>query len=252
MKTYCNIETLSFLIASFNDVINSFGSNKKSIDFYKNQVQNLVAIGQVDTNSAEIVYDLINFSYIGDSDKWRIELSKIDFFTTMMDLIISNANNIETVESIILRTENDYNITPEKRKVLNIIRKIFYIKNRVPENYEMQRKSHFGTMAFTGNTVDRSAQHILQLAGKYDKVRIKNLGAVCSGDPTWFYYKLDKEFFDKNKELNKIAKEISKGAEIQIVKENSISDGCSIHRSYDINEEASAALKSFFEGYKRH
>lgn len=251
MKTYCNIETLSFLIASFNDVINSFGSNKKSIDFYKNQMQNLVNIGQIDVASTEIINNLINFSYINDLEKWEIEISKIEFFTTMMDLIISNANNVETIESIIIKAEGDANTTKEQKKVLNIIRKIFYIKNKIPENYDMQHKSHFGTMQFRGSTPN-NIQHILQLAGKYDKVRIKNLGAVCSGDPTWFYHKLDKEFFDNNKELNKISKEISKGAEIQIVKENSISDGCSIHRSYDINEEASAALKLFFEGYKRH
>ena len=250
MKTYCNIETLSFLIASFNDVINSFGSNKKSIDFYKNQMQNLVAIGQVDENSVEIIHDLINFSYVSDSDKWRVELSKIEFFTIMMDLVISNANNTETIESIILKTENDCNIQPENRKVLNIIRKIFYIKNRVPENCEMQRKSHFGTMHFKSSTPN--IQHILQLAKGYNKVRIKNIEAVCSGDPTWFYYNLDNRFFESTKELNKISKEIAKGADIQVVKETSTSDGCSIHRSYSINEEASDALKLFFKTYKRH
>ena len=252
METYCNIETLSFLIASFNDVINSFGSNKKSVDFYRNQMQNLVSIGQVDSNSAEIVSVLINFSYVGDPDKWRVELSKIEFFTAMMDLIISNGNNKETVESIILKEEGDANTTKEQKKVLNIIRKIFYIKNRVPENYEMQRKSHFGTMQFRGSTPNNSIQNILLLAGNYNKVRVKNLNAVCSGDPTWFYYNLDERFFESTKELNKISKDIDKGAEIQVVKENSVSDGCSIHRSYEVNKEASDVLKLFFKTYKRH
>ena len=248
MRTYCNIKTLSFLIASFNEVINNFGSNKKSIDFYKNQMQNLVSIGQVDPNSAEIVNDLINFSYIGDSDKWKIEMSKIDFFMTMMDIIISNANDTETVESIILRAENN-NVTQEKRKVLNIIRKVFYIKNRVPENYDMQRKSHFGTMKFTENTAN--VQRILKLAGDYDKVRIKNIRAVCSGDPIWIYLTLNKDFFVNNKELNNIFKDISNGAEIQVVKKVSVSDGChDTYSSYNVNEKASEALRLFIMNTK--
>jgi len=252
MKTYCNIETLSFLIASFNEVINNFGSNKKSIDFYRNQMQNLVSIGQVDPNSVEIVNDLINFSYVTDSNKWKIEMSKIDLFTTIMDIIISNANNTETVEAIILRAESN-NLTQEKRKVLNIIRKIFYIKNRVPENLEMQRKSHFGTMTFTGNAGNISVQHILRLAEDYNKVRIKNLRAVCSGDPTWIYYKLDKEFFANTEELNYIFRDISKGAEIQVVKETLVSDGCShSYTSYNVNEKASDALKLFIMNTKGH
>ena len=250
MKTYCNIETLSFLIASFNEVINNFGSNKKSIDFYKGQMQNLMSIGQVDPNSVEIVNDLINFSYVTDSDKWKRELSKIDLFTTMMDIIISNANNAETVEAIILRAENN-NVTQEKRKVLNIIRKIFYIKNRVPENIAMQRNSHFGTMKFTENTGDASAAHILSLGRLCDKIRIQNLKAVCSGDPTWFYHDLHKDFFNNKKELDCIAKDISNGADIQVVKEVTVSDGCSgSYASYNINEEATEALKLFFKKYK--
>ena len=130
-KTYCNIDMLSFLLASFNNVIETFGSNKKSVDFYRGQVENLLAIGQVDNQSVEIINDLINYSYVTDDEKWKIELRKVAFFTSVMDVVLTNAKNADAIEGIILRIENSSETTKEQKKVLGIIRKIFIIKKKM-------------------------------------------------------------------------------------------------------------------------
>ena len=110
-KTYCNIDMLSFLLASFNNVIETFGSNKKSVDFYRGQVENLLNIGQVDNHSVEIINELINYSYVTDDEKWKIELRKVAFFTSVMDVVLTNAKNTDDVEGIVFRIENSSETT---------------------------------------------------------------------------------------------------------------------------------------------
>lgn len=249
-KTYCNIDMLSFLLASFNNVIETFGSNKKSVDFYRGQVENLLAIGQVDNHSVEIINELINYSYVTDDEKWNIELRKIAFFTSVMDIILTNAKNTDSVEGIVLRIENSSETTKEQKKVLGIIRKIFLLKKKVPDEIKMTGESHFGTMQFSNNNIKGgTVKYILRLAGNNAVVRVKNLDAVCSGDPTYYNYTLNKELFNNAKALKDIAKGLKRGAEVTVAEEVKTSDGCHTYRHYENIEEASIEFRKFITEY---
>ncbi len=249
-KTYCNIDMLSFLLASFNNVIETFGSNKKSVDFYRGQVENLLDIGQVDNNSVEIINELINYSYVTDNEKWNIELKKVAFFTSVMDIILTNAKNVDGVEGIVFRIENSSETTKEQKKVLGIIRKIFLLKNKTPDEIKMTGGSHFGTMQFSGNKVKSgTAKYILGLAGSEAVVRVKNLEAYCCSDPAYHNYALNKELFNNAKSLKDIAKEFKRGAEVTVAKEVKTSDGCHTYRHYENIEEASVELRKFITTY---
>jgi len=251
MKTYCNVEMLSFLISYFNDIITNFGSNKKSIDFYRNQINNLENIGQVDSNSVEIINDLINFSYINDSEKWSTELEKVAFFTNVMDLILSNANTIDAAETILFRIEMNEKSSKDMKKVLNTIRKVFNIKRKLPENTEMKHTSQFGTNAFSKKNIRVSSNtdidEIIRLSGAQAVLRVSNPDAVCSGDTQWYNFNISKELLNKQSEINKINKYIKRGAEIFIALPVVNSNGCSSYTTYKKNTDATEALLKFLE-----
>ena len=249
-KTYCNIDMLSFLLASFNNVIETFGSNKKSVDFYRGQVENLLAIGQVDNQSVEIINDLINYSYVTDDEKWKIELRKVAFFTSVMDVVLTNAKNADGIEGIILRIENSSETTKEQKKVLGIIRKIFLLKKKIPDEIKMTGESHFGTMQFSSNGIKGgTVKYILRLAGDKAVVRVKNLDAYCSCDPAYHNYVLNKDLFNNARALKDIAKEFKRGAEITVTKEVITGDGCHNYTHYENIEEASVEFRKFITGY---
>ena len=249
-KTYCNIDMLSFLLASFNNVIETFGSNKKSVDFYRGQVENLLNIGQVDRQSVEIINELINYSYVTDDEKWSIELRKITFFTSVMDIILTNAKNVDDAEGIVFRIENSNETTKEQKKVLGIIRKIFLLKKRASDDIKMTGESHFGTMQFSSNNIKGgTVKYILKLAGNNAVVRVKNLDACCCSDPAYYTYALNKELFNNAKSLKDIAKEFKRGAEVNVAEEVKTSDGCHTYRHYESIEEASIEFRKFITGY---
>lgn len=216
-----NLNTLSFLIASFNDVINNFGSSKKSIDFYKNQVENLISIGQIEQTDVNYITDLINFSYVTDSDKWKVELEKVNYFSEVMDIIISSSDlNKDKIAAIIDRMQLKASGKTEE-KVLRIIRRIFEIPEKPEIN--INKASNFGTNKFAVKSNAQSSKssntnkmNINDTVGEDSKwystnksalgnllhkvivdnlnadeksrsyiIKYKNLQAVCSSDPTY-------------------------------------------------------------------
>lgn len=150
-----NINAISFLIASLDDVLENFGANAKSIAFYKNQVNNLVAIGQISQADVNIVMDLINFSYVTDSDKWKIEMAKKNYFVTAMDSLL-RANGNKDVAIFIMRNLIAANPNERYKKAQKLVCKILDIPFDFESKTETKQepiKPCFGTNGFhTGNT----------------------------------------------------------------------------------------------------
>ena len=78
MEKY-NIQTLSFLIGSFRDIVQSFGQNNKSVEFYKRQVYGLANIGQISTNEILFVEELVGMKNT-NAVKWDKATEKIEQF----------------------------------------------------------------------------------------------------------------------------------------------------------------------------
>lgn len=81
-----NLNQISFLIGSFNNTVHTFGQNSKSVAFFRQQVNSLINIGQVQTSSAEFVYKLIGMENT-DSVKWTISDEKVSEFINCMNVL---------------------------------------------------------------------------------------------------------------------------------------------------------------------
>lgn len=67
-----NLKTISFMIASFKDIVNTFGMNEKSIAFFKKNIEGLSAISQVTPSDINLIYDVLNFNDKNISPEKRI------------------------------------------------------------------------------------------------------------------------------------------------------------------------------------
>jgi hypothetical protein len=111
--------------------------------------------------------------------------------------------------------------------------------------YTISGLSHALFNKINGGTV----RYILGLAGSNAIVRVKNLEAYCSCDPTYHNYVLNKELFSNERALKDIAKELKRGADVIVAKEVKTSDGCHTYSHYENIDEASVEFRKFIKGY---
>lgn len=213
-----NVNTLSFLIASFNDVINSFGQNSKSVEFYKRNVNGLISIGQVSFFDAEIIERIVGMKNT-NAVKWESATKNIKEFIDGMNAV----DGINDSTSIAMMLDNYVNNRVISDKIRNYILEVYGIqKGSVKE-----RKSNFGK--FSNNTINisenidnkkdddnKNFEQKIKFKGEsynyiknklieitntmYNKklyIRIDNIHAVCSSDVP-YYTKTVKELIDGN------------------------------------------------------
>jgi hypothetical protein len=206
-----NIETLSFLIASFNDVISSFGQNNKSVEFYKRQVDSLINIGQVSSADAEIIEEVIGMKNT-DNVKWDSAERKTQEFIYAMNTI----SNISDKQAIAILLKQMCTTKQISNGIEKIVREVYDIQdtvevksNRFGERPKAKEDNPVSSSAcalsytdirgrtikagkMVGGTfkpsISKSMFTLLTEAEKHSKyvLRVKNTEAVCSGDAQYF------------------------------------------------------------------
>lgn len=119
MCTY-NITTISFLVNSFTDIVDSYGAVNKTVDLYKRQVEAMVSANMLNAIDRDIVYELlgvVNTSNI----KWSIADSKINQFLYTVNML-GDMRDEASVNNILNRLVHTNSIT---ESVANIVKKIY-------------------------------------------------------------------------------------------------------------------------------
>lgn len=224
MEKY-NIETLSFLIGSFRDIIQSFGQNSKSVEFYKRQVGQLVNIGQVCQYDADLVEELVGMRNT-DAVKWDKATEKIEQFIKSIDSTYSIKDNLKRVimleqferEGYISKSVKEtvyrvYNI--DIKGITNEINNAKTIGfGEIPSNKKQNTKKKEESRKSNKPTVSSIEKQLTMLrivAGSNDIIRVRNTEAVCSADPTYFRCKI----IDIEKSLH-ILSELANGCEYEV------------------------------------
>lgn len=226
MEKY-NLQTLSFLIGSFRDIVKSFGKSSKSVEFYKRQVYGLADIGQVNTVDILFVEELIGMSNT-NAVKWDIAIEKIEQFIKAINETYGYANDaskiiaLENMEksgeissTIKYMVYDVYNIDTktmikEKNKSNNL--KFGEIpSSKKSEQIENNNKMH----------VTKSSLKKLIDAGRNSIIKIRNSEAVCMSDPAYYSCELSELLNTRH-----ILRELSKGSSYQIGKKDTCGDPC--------------------------
>lgn len=85
-----NLDVIEFLLKSFVDMSNNFGRNSNTVKFFKQQVRDLINIGQVSTRDVDIVYKLTSTQNT-DNIQWDTVLERIRYFRTIIKAVESNS-----------------------------------------------------------------------------------------------------------------------------------------------------------------
>lgn len=81
-----NFNSLSYMIAYFKELVESFGTNSKTVEFYKKQIGYLISIGQIKKQDYELIESLIGMENT-DAIKWEPSLKRIAQFTDVVNIL---------------------------------------------------------------------------------------------------------------------------------------------------------------------
>lgn len=190
-----NLKTISFMIASFKDIVNTFGMNEKSIAFFKKNVEGLIAISQVTSSDVNLIYNVLNIN-----DKNISPEKRISFLNEYVKAInkVHTVKNKETIFYIIEDLRNTNVISEKtKRNVLETldIDETFYKKNSIKENNNFIFGSYYFNKKSDINTSEIEKYNEIIKGNENLHIKIKNKNAVCSCDRNYYVYKL-KNFLD--------------------------------------------------------
>ena len=216
-----NVQTLSFLIGSFNQMKNTFGENNKTVGFFRSQVEGLIDIKQVNIVDAYLVFELIGMSNT-DNVKWETSNKRIQMFITAMNQMLTVPDdNVKVYLLDNLLTKNV--ITQEIFKIIVSVFDLKPIENKGPsKNISFGVLKHAEPLSKVENNLDMKQKwnKVLSMCGENYKVRVKNMGAVCSCDRHYFYISVD-NFIDSN-----LLDSVIKGATFDIGYETETGDPC--------------------------
>lgn len=119
MCTY-NITTISFLVNSFTDIVDSYGAVNKTVDLYKRQVEAMVSANMLNAIDRDIVYELLGIVNTSNI-KWSIADSKINQFLYTVNML-GDMRDEASVNNILNRLVHTNSIT---ESVANIVKKIY-------------------------------------------------------------------------------------------------------------------------------
>ena len=193
-----NIETLSFLIGSFRDIIQSFGENNKSVEFYKRQTGQLVNIGQVGRNEADLVEELIGMQNT-DAVKWDKANQKLNQFIDAINAtyglqdkfkIVVIVEQLDREGKLILSVKElvykVYDI--DTKDIINKRNGVTTLFGKIPSNPKTEKINNI--VKKDKSTTDENIRLLKELLShdtfREIQIRIRNSSAVCCGDPTYF------------------------------------------------------------------
>ena len=119
MCTY-NITTISFLVNSFTDIVDSYGAVNKTVDLYKRQVEAMVSANMLNAIDRDIVYELLGIVNTSNI-KWSTADSKINQFLYTVNML-GDMRDEASVNNILNRLVHTNSIT---ESVANIVKKIY-------------------------------------------------------------------------------------------------------------------------------
>ena len=119
MCTY-NITTISFLVNSFTDIVDSYGAVNKTVDLYKRQVEAMVSANMLNAIDRDMVYELLGITNTSNI-KWSIADSKINQFLYTVNML-GDMRDEASVNNILNRLVHTNSIT---ESVANIVKKIY-------------------------------------------------------------------------------------------------------------------------------
>lgn len=99
-----NVQQISFLIGSFRQVVQSFGKDSKTVEFFRGQTDGLVSLGQLNAVDANFVYRLLGMEST-NAVKWDITDKRLNEFNTCMNYLIQ-ANNSDQLMKIVTILKN--------------------------------------------------------------------------------------------------------------------------------------------------
>lgn len=245
-----NLQTISFLIGSLNSVTTNFGKNSKSIEFFKQQVNALVNIGNVRAVDAEFVYKLVGMENT-DAVKWDITTPRINEFINCMNYLYNMTFRSNTeIMDILIQLKNNNIMTDKTEKYIEELYDVQSNTAKLPTKGKgfgtintklSQDKQNCGVDP--GSELERLMGIVLAITQKYRAngnitpcIRIRNTEAVCSCDPAYHYielkYNIDENLLNILKYTFKISKDTT-----TIVLREVVSDGCHASRQYTLSKE---------------
>lgn len=200
-----NLEAISFMIGSFKDVVKNFGKNAKSVQFFKNNLEGLANIGQINKYDISLVYTLLGCKNT-DAVKWDITENKLNIYTQAMNYILSyNKQDPKVIEALIYSFR--YNGNTLSKDMEDILRETFDIRNNKRDTNTV---TNFGSINYNSNTaykkkIPYNPNNIVDYLGILRQfsdmyIRVKNPNAVCSCDPTYYRCKISE--LPRSKVLN--------------------------------------------------
>ena len=256
-----NINTISFLVSSLNDTLTLVGRNNNGANVYKQQVRNLINSGYINQQDADLIFELINLSYINDDEKWQVETDKLNYFVQSMDVILSNNQDKRTIENIVYYMEREAD-TLGKKKVIKAIKNIFEIKD-MSSPVKLKGNSNFGTHNFTTTTTTTTEETFNKLRSIFGTdltniiIEFSNVDAVCSGDIRYYRTSANKIFNPEcqSKEtkfyLDKMMKAFDKDSiSIRVCVIEEQGDACRPCKVLVENKAATKIVREFIKEYK--
>ena len=248
MDTKYNLNALSFLIGSLRDIVNNFGANDKSAAFYRSQVNNLINIGQLNDVDARLVEELVDLDHL---NHWNSNQVMLDKFTYCINMVLSNAclngDIIKADADRILSYIDVSEDTQYNRKSVKLARKVLGVpENKIESKPNWKCSTQFGTSKFNQRSIKKDKPVDKPVANKDCMllemrkdlanslmgairpdmvVEVRNIRAVCSGDATFFRYKLQ-DVINEEKVLLGIINRFKDGYPVMVGRV--IDDGCHI------------------------
>lgn len=231
-----NINSISFMIASFKDIVNSFGKKSESVAFFKRQIDGLCSINQLNFDDVDLVYRLLGIVNTA-AIKWDIAETKLEQYISAMNTLIRyNDDDIRTY--IIANLESQNKISSA---IKEIICETFGISIKNVSKNTDENNITFGQ--YKKPTVENSeVQKLKKLMNTYPYrlIKIKNSNAVCSSDRS--YYECNVEDIPKSKS---VLKELASGqTSYTIGAKKSDGDPCHPRHYIETCEEAMAMAHS--------
>lgn len=180
-----NVKNLSFLIGSYKEMVQNFGFNDKTDQFFIKQMNALSGIAQIDYKDVQIIQQITGIG----TEKTKSERTKsIESFVHAMNIMEGSIINLRPTMLF-----NMYHNKEVNEDLYKIIGKIYGINTSISldELEEKEANNAFGVlqdskMSSKNNT---DLDKFIYFCNKYKKfgidkgIRYKNPNCVCSSDP---------------------------------------------------------------------
>ena len=218
-----NVNAILYMLNYLDNVVNNFGVNAQSLMFYKEQIHNQCAIGQLSIADVEIVERLINLN-IADSaqnlsEKWKLELEKRIMFEQCVNKINElRSQGVEHSEQLVINRFAEFNSGKQAKRVISALNKVYDAdKHRNTANTNITvsiaatknntRNDNYYNVSETHNNKNSNKKTSVELAkirkefvgafvtlitscGRMSEklLEVSNLDAICVNDKRFNYY----------------------------------------------------------------